>query len=71
VLVRRSSATAPGPSRQRLQANIPVTLLIVFLFLLVILMRNSIPYFAGLALTAYNDSGFSTIPFLVGARARF
>jgi hypothetical protein len=43
---------------RRLQANIPVTLLIVFLFLLVILMRNSIPYFAGLALKAYTDSSF-------------
>ncbi|OPZ37414.1 MAG: hypothetical protein BWY98_00145 [Tenericutes bacterium ADurb.BinA155] len=44
---------------RRLQANIPVTILIVFLFLLVITMRNSIPYFAGLALNAFQDSSFS------------
>jgi uncharacterized protein (TIRG00374 family) len=52
---------------RRLQANIPVTLLIVFLFLLVILMRNSIPYFAGLALKAYTDSSFSIILFFRAA----
>jgi len=38
---------------RRLQANIPVTILIIVLFLLVILCRDSIPYFAGLALHAY------------------
>jgi len=44
---------------RRLQANIPVTILIVFLFLVVIIMRNSIPYLAGLALHAYTYSGFN------------
>ncbi|MCH3909127.1 MAG: flippase-like domain-containing protein [Bacilli bacterium] len=45
---------------KRLQANIPVTLLIFFLFTLVLLIRFSIPYFAGLALSAYGpDEGFS------------
>lgn len=39
---------------RRLQANVPVTVLIIVLFLLVILCRDSIPYFAGLALHAYS-----------------
>jgi glycosyltransferase 2 family protein len=37
----------------RLQANIPVTVLIFLLFFLIQIIRTSIPYFAGLALDAY------------------
>lgn len=44
---------------KRLQSNIPVTVLIIILFFLLIMIRNSIPYFAGLALDAYGaESGF-------------
>jgi glycosyltransferase 2 family protein len=38
---------------RRLQTNIPVTILIMTLFLLNLLLRYSIPYVAGLALDAY------------------
>ena len=40
---------------RRLQANIPVLILQVILFLIMITMRNSIPYFAGMALHAWGD----------------
>ncbi|MBR4811817.1 MAG: flippase-like domain-containing protein, partial [Bacilli bacterium] len=44
---------------RRLQANIPVTILIVFLFLCILAIRFSIPYFSGLALNAYGaNEGF-------------
>jgi glycosyltransferase 2 family protein len=45
---------------KRLQANIPVTILIIVLFLVIIFMRYSIPYFAGLSLDAFAGDGFST-----------
>jgi len=38
---------------KRLQANVPVTVLIFVLFFLILIIRTSIPYFAGLALDAY------------------
>lgn len=38
---------------RRLQANIPVTILLIVLFSIVLVIRTSIPYFAGLALDAY------------------
>ncbi|MCI2111756.1 MAG: flippase-like domain-containing protein [Bacilli bacterium] len=41
---------------KRLQTNIPVTILIVLLFLFMLLTRYSIPYVAGLALGAYGES---------------
>lgn len=45
---------------RRLQANIPVTILVFIVFLLLLICRFSIPYFAGLALNAYGASeGFS------------
>ena len=44
---------------RRLQANIPVTVLIVFLFLCILAIRFSIPYFSGLALNSYGaNEGF-------------
>lgn len=44
---------------KRLQANIPVTILIISLFLLILTIRFSIPYFSGLALNAYGaNEGF-------------
>lgn len=44
---------------KRLQANIPVTILIIILFLLILLIRYSVPYFSGLALDAYSaNEGF-------------
>lgn len=45
---------------RRLQSNIPVTILVVFLFLLILTIRFSMPYFSGLALHAYGgDNVFS------------
>jgi len=44
---------------RRLQSNIPVTILVFVLFMLLLLCRFSIPYFAGLALGAYSGEGFS------------
>ncbi len=45
---------------KRLQANVPVTILIFVLFLFILFIRFSIPYFAGLALEAYGvDEGFN------------
>jgi uncharacterized membrane protein YbhN (UPF0104 family) len=45
---------------KRLQANVPVTILIFVLFFLILLIRFSIPYYAGLALSAYGvEEGFS------------
>jgi glycosyltransferase 2 family protein len=45
---------------KRLQANVPVTVLIFLLFSVIIVIRFSIPYFAGLALDAYGiEEGFS------------
>jgi len=45
---------------KRLQANVPVTILIFLLFFAILLIRFSIPYFAGLALSAYGvEEGFS------------
>lgn len=45
---------------RRLQANIPVTILIFILFMLLLFCRFSVPYFAGLALNAYGaGEGFS------------
>lgn len=38
---------------KRLQANVPVTILIFLLFFVIMIIRTSIPYFAGLALDAY------------------
>ncbi len=38
---------------RRLQTNIPVTILIVLCFLVVIFLRNSIPYFAALSLNSF------------------
>ena len=38
---------------KRLQANVPVTILIFLLFFVIMIIRNSIPYFSGLALDAY------------------
>jgi uncharacterized protein (TIRG00374 family) len=38
---------------KRLQANVPVTILIFLLFFVIQILRTSIPYFAGLALDAY------------------
>jgi hypothetical protein len=38
---------------KRLQANVPVTVLIFSLFFVIMVIRTSIPYFAGLALDAY------------------
>jgi len=44
---------------KRLQVNIPVTILIIVLFLLILFIRFSIPYFSGLALNAYGaNEGF-------------
>lgn len=45
---------------KRLQANVPVTILIFLLFFITMIIRNSIPYFSGLALDAFGyQSGFS------------
>nr|MCR4561959.1 flippase-like domain-containing protein [Bacilli bacterium] len=45
---------------RRLQANIPVTILIALLFTVNLILRFSIPYFAGLSLHAYGlDNTFS------------
>jgi len=44
---------------KRLHSNIPVTVCIVFLYLLLLFIRDSIPYFSGLALNAYQDNTFS------------
>jgi glycosyltransferase 2 family protein len=41
---------------RRLQTNIPVTILVVSLFLVCIFIRYSIPYFDGLALNAFQGS---------------
>lgn len=47
---------------RRLQANIPVTILIFVLFMLILFCRFSIPYFAGMALNAYGaNEGFSLL----------
>lgn len=53
---------------RRLQTNIPVTILIVNLFLFNLLLRYSIPYVAGLALDAYGaDRTFTWKFFFEGA----
>ena len=53
---------------RRLQTNIPVTILIVNLFLFNLLLRYSIPYVAGLALDAYGaDHTFTWKFFFEGA----
>lgn len=45
---------------RRLQANVPVTILVFVLFMAILVCRFSIPYFAGLALDAYGaGQGFS------------
>jgi uncharacterized protein (TIRG00374 family) len=45
---------------KRLQANVPVTILIYLLFTAILWLRFSIPYFAGLSLRAYGvEEGFS------------
>lgn len=45
---------------KRLQANVPVTILIFVLFVLILVIRFSLPYYAGLALDAYGlNKGFS------------
>ncbi len=45
---------------KRLQANVPVTILIFLLFFVILFVRFSVPYFAGLALSAYGvDEGFN------------
>lgn len=40
---------------RRLQANVPVVILQIVMFLLLIFMRNCIPYFAGLSLRAFGE----------------
>ncbi len=45
---------------KRLQANIPVTILVFVIFMIVLFLRFSVPYFAGMALNAYGaEEGFS------------
>jgi uncharacterized protein (TIRG00374 family) len=44
---------------RRLQANVPVTLLIFFLFTVNLIIRYSIPYFAGLALNSFQGEDFN------------
>jgi hypothetical protein len=45
---------------KRLQANVPVTILIFLIFMGILFVRYSVPYFAGLALSAYGvDEGFT------------
>jgi len=45
---------------RRLQSNVPITILVILLFLVILLIRFSMPYFSGLALHAYGgDSAFS------------
>ncbi len=47
---------------RRLQANVPVTILIFVLFMLMLALRFSVPYFAGMALHAYGATeGFSFV----------
>jgi multidrug efflux pump subunit AcrB len=41
---------------RRLQSNIPVTILIMFLFAVSLISKYSIPWLAGIALNAYNDT---------------
>ena len=48
---------------KRLQTNIPVTILIISLFLLTLLIRYSIPFVAGLALDAYGANFQFTLKF--------
>ena len=40
---------------RRLQVNIPVTIVIVFLFLCLLFLRNSVPYFAALSLKPFGE----------------
>lgn len=49
---------------RRLQANVPVTIFIFLCFLVILILRFSIPYFAGLALGAFgSDQGFDIMMF--------
>ena len=48
---------------RRLQSNIPVTILIMFLFTLSIVSKYSIPWLAGIALNAYNDTVTGALSF--------
>ena len=41
---------------RRLMSNIPVLILQLFLFLVMLLLRNSVPYFSGLSIGAYSFS---------------
>ena len=55
---------------KRLQSNVPFTILIYLLFLLLLGVRFSIPYFAGLALDAYGPNAGFNISMMFDASCR-
>ncbi|MCR5491196.1 MAG: flippase-like domain-containing protein [Bacilli bacterium] len=52
---------------RRLQANVPVVILQIIMFLLLIFMRNCIPYLAGLSLTAFGEGAQFNVKLLFDA----